>query len=76
MTALPGLTPRSPLTVVAPVLVTVEPPSTENVLNWADALEEPVRSAVNPKTRTVRHWCLMLIFLPRRGIDESCLSVR
>ena len=28
MTALPGLTPRSPLTTVLPVLVTVEPAST------------------------------------------------
>src|SRR5438552_6653078 len=32
VTAVPGLTPRSPLTVVAPVLVTVEPARTANVV--------------------------------------------
>src|SRR5437667_5716726 len=32
VTAVPGLSPRSPLTVVAPVLVTVEPARTANVL--------------------------------------------
>src|SRR5688572_33323589 len=32
VTAVPGLNPRSPLTVVAPVLVTVEAASTANVL--------------------------------------------
>src|SRR5512143_1640185 len=32
VTAVPGLSPRSPLTVVAPVLVTVEPARTENVV--------------------------------------------
>src|SRR5207245_4414492 len=32
VTAVPGLTPRSPLTLVAPVLVTVEPARTVNVL--------------------------------------------
>src|SRR5207245_6085976 len=31
VTAVPGLTPRSPLTVVPPVLVTVEPARTPNV---------------------------------------------
>ena len=33
MTAAPGLTPTSPLMVVGPVLVTVEPPSTPKL--WA-----------------------------------------
>ena len=33
--ALPGLTPRSPKMTEEPVLVTVEPPSTPNELNWA-----------------------------------------
>src|SRR5688572_1042559 len=32
VTAVPGLSPRSPLTLVAPVLVTVEPARTANVL--------------------------------------------
>src|SRR5688572_10761918 len=32
VTAVPGLSPRSPLTVVAPVLVTVEPARTANVV--------------------------------------------
>src|SRR5439155_779056 len=32
VTAVPGLSPRSPLTVVAPVLLTVEPARTANVL--------------------------------------------
>src|SRR5207248_10714265 len=31
VTAVPGLTPRSPVTEVGPVLVTVEPPSTTNL---------------------------------------------
>ena len=32
VSVVPGLTPRSPLTVVPPVLVTVEPASTPNVV--------------------------------------------
>ena len=37
--ALPGLTPTLPFTLVTPVLVTVEPPSTPKELNWATAGE-------------------------------------
>ena len=32
VTALPGLTPRSPVTMVGPVLVTVEPPKTAKLV--------------------------------------------
>src|SRR6185436_2222122 len=52
VTALPGLTPRSPATMLGPVLVTVEPPRTPKLAavpsDWANAGEEPKRNAANP----------------------------
>ena len=64
MIAVPGLTPRSPLTVLVPVLVTVEPPRTAKLCavpsdgaDWASAREGPQRSAANP-TLATRLTCL------------------
>ena len=55
MTALPGLTPRSPVMMLEPVLVTVEPPNTAKLCAepsdgavCANAAEAPQRSAANP----------------------------
>ena len=48
MTALPGLTPRSPVMMDAPVLVTVEPPRTakrRRHAQWRGRLGERRRSA-------------------------------
>src|SRR5437660_12932642 len=57
VTAVPGLSPRSPLTLVAPVLVTVEPARTANVLAapratgaWPAAVAAVVSAGIaNPK---------------------------
>lgn len=52
MIALPGLTPRSPITMLGPVLVTVEPPRTAKLVavprDWAKAGNAPQSNAVNP----------------------------
>src|SRR3977135_492886 len=53
VTALPGLTPTLPLTVVAPVLVTVEPPRTPKFCAvpreiWANAFAGAKRNAPSP----------------------------
>jgi hypothetical protein len=54
VTALPGLTPRLPLTVVGVlVLVTVEPPSTAKELSWPHAAAEVESSAANPKANAL-----------------------
>ena len=55
MTALPGLTPRLPVTIVGVlVFVTVEPPSTANELSgWATAVKGSCSSARIPKTKAV-----------------------
>ena len=62
MTALPGLTPRSPLMVLGPVLVTVEPASTAKLVAvprptgaWAAfARGAPVSTSANDTASTPR----------------------
>jgi len=55
VTAVPGLTPRSPVIVLRPVLVTVEAPRTAKLCAepsdglWARAGDDPSRRAANPR---------------------------
>jgi hypothetical protein len=65
VTALPGLTPRLPVTIVGvAVLVTVEPPSTANEFSWANATGEPQSSATISKAKTVKYLSFIQDLLP------------
>jgi len=70
-TALPGLTPRSPVMMLEPVLVTVEPPRTAKLCAvpsdgavWATAGEEPKSSPTNPTLATRLKQVRFILHLP------------
>jgi len=57
--AVPGLTPRSPVMTLGPVLVTVEPPRTAKLwavpsVDWAQTTATPQRPAANARPASRR----------------------